>query len=454
MAHQAHNIPWNVFASNFRYVYAWAKHQDVTHLYPRYQPNQGKELSYFVEAFTRTIEEHAVTERRKYPDQYEAASPETVVLSDATVRLITPTVQRFRQDRGMRKGWTRKVDPALSTRPCAHEPGADCACPVQSGDRRMATFLHRWVQNDCYRFFERNEAAFLGVELVKSLLVYGELDTVLRICAHPDVDYLEWWSQGQCYDSPYNLGWNLVCMKALKAYLGLNVLYCFPELWDEKSGRAPEKDYLCTSIYQRILRECTWTTGDSDIAAYPHQQFFGIAERQFREYPKFQNEAKYAYVDGRRGEYPYGVAPMSEFLELEATAPYLAHSSDVGAVRQMLFQFNLPAELVTSIMELADYTPRRRLRVAHDPLHPENREELGEYLTYSWKLMIRCDLMAKALGDKIPWDRLVSRCIIDLFAYGQKRGRKGLFYSWEHDDDAYAGASRIQRRESEIYFFK
>jgi hypothetical protein len=30
------------------------------------------------------------------------------------------------------------------------------------------------------------------------LLLYGEMDTILRVCAHPEVDLREWQTVGQC----------------------------------------------------------------------------------------------------------------------------------------------------------------------------------------------------------------------------------------------------------------
>lgn len=64
-------------------------------------------------------------------------------------------------------------------------------------------------------------------------------------------------------------------------------------------------------------------------------------------------------------------------------------------------------ELALNVMELAGYEPKRRLNNPHDPLYPCNRKELAQYLKYCWQILVRCDMMAKALDIEIPWkDRL------------------------------------------------
>jgi hypothetical protein len=51
----------------------------------------------------------------------------------------------------------------------------------------------------------------------------------------------------------------------------------------------------------------------------------------------------------------------------------------------------LPVELALDIMELVGYEPKRRLKIEHDPLHLEDREELAQYLKYRWQILDRCD---------------------------------------------------------------
>lgn len=81
----------------------------------------------------------------------------------------------------------------------------------------------------------------------------------------------------------------------------------------------------------------------------------------------------------------------------------------------MLCFKGLPIELALDVMELAGYEAKRRLNIPHDPLHPYNRKELAQYLKYCWQLLVRCDMMAKALDMKIPWKVLISSSIVRLW---------------------------------------
>jgi hypothetical protein len=36
------------------------------------------------------------------------------------------------------------------------------------------------------------------MELVKTLIVYGEMEPLLRVCAHPDVAIDSWWHIDEC----------------------------------------------------------------------------------------------------------------------------------------------------------------------------------------------------------------------------------------------------------------
>lgn len=91
---------------------------------------------------------------------------------------------------------------------------------------------------------------------------------------------------------------------------------------------------------------------------------------------------------------------ISAIAEEEAPI-YLPHPSDIPRVQQMLFQKRLPSELVLDIMAKADYTPKRRLTVSNNPLHPDNRDELVQYLDECWQLLVQCEMMAMALNDAL-----------------------------------------------------
>lgn len=96
----------------------------------------------------------------------------------------------------------------------------------------------------------------------------------------------------------------------------------------------------------------------------------------------------------------------------------------------MLCRKGLPVELAVEIMALAEYEPSRRLKVPHDPFHRDNRKELVEYLKYCWQVLVRCDMMARALDIVIPWVGLVTQCIVQLWACKACDGKKWYRLSW------------------------
>jgi hypothetical protein len=111
----------------------------------------------------------------------------------------------------------------------------------------------------------------------------------------------------------------------------------------------------------------------------------------------------------------YGKVPINEFLVLENATLDSHHpgSSDVVLVRDYLYRIGLPAELVLYIKELARYEPLGRLSEPHNPFHPSNREEPGRYLIYYWRLLVHCDMIARALSMKLPWEELLGNCIVN-----------------------------------------
>jgi hypothetical protein len=87
----------------------------------------------------------------------------------------------------------------------------------------------------------------------------------------------------------------------------------------------------------------------------------------------------------------------------------------VSTVDSYLHQKGLPTELILEVLSLTDYSWKRRTPIADDPLHPDNSHELRKYLNYCWKLLMRCDLLAKETGNCIDWETEVTDCIWDLW---------------------------------------
>lgn len=167
-------------------------------------------------------------------------------------------------------------------------------------------------------------------------------------------------------------------------------------------------------IYQYMLKHCTWSYTTSEVATHPHRQFFGIADGQFHQHGRDFRLPRHNLT------YPYGLVPYATFLACDdKTSTRAPGTDDVAAVRRLLHRgLGLPVELVLEIMALAGYEPRGRLRVAHDPFHPANRDELDKYLKYCWQVLVRCEMMGAALGMQIDWRQLTSRALVELLSCG------------------------------------
>jgi hypothetical protein len=137
---------------------------------------------------------------------------------------------------------------------------------------------------------------------------------------------------------------------------------------------------------------------------------------------------------------------MDEPLTRETSAPDLGTLSDTVRAQQILLDRGLPAELVLEIMETAEYGdygpigPTARLVIPDDPFHPANGDELAKYVGYCWQLLVRCDMMATALGMVIPWHELISHAMAYKLIGEGPDGRKWFTTDYgkklEGDDDS------------------
>lgn len=198
MAHQAHNICWNILATNLVHRSpTYPESELVSNLYFRFKPTQGKEIGYFAESFARNIAEHTQCERRKYPASFEPIRPDEVVLNDKTAERIRPMAYKWC------KSYSR-WSPAKKVREntpgvCPHR-GDDffaCGCPLPYTERKGSAFLRRYMYTSCYEFFDRNTAAFYNLQVVNALLVLGEMETVLWIC-NSNTDLARWMEVSEC----------------------------------------------------------------------------------------------------------------------------------------------------------------------------------------------------------------------------------------------------------------
>ncbi|KAH7002524.1 hypothetical protein EDB80DRAFT_720733 [Ilyonectria destructans] len=423
MAHQAHNIPWNVLAATLQLKKVNPCQHDAENFHVRKQPDTIKKLTYFTNAFVTNVLDHARCDGAKYSETCVADSnPEkdSIVLTDLVAKKIEATVYRWRLDHTSEDEFGPVQHPQRKEL-CQHDDETTiCQCPLPFKRRKLSAFQEQYSNNPCYNFFTCNGDGLFSVEIVKTLLLYGEMESLFRICAGPRVHLSRWWEQSICQCEISDVGWGEICRLAMYSYILLNVLHCFPETWD-KAG-ASINDYTSTKVYQYVVHRCTksgWTA--SDVPTYLHRQFYGIENGQFSNHPEPRDMKRWGHLlEGRYPRlsyYPYGLMSYNDFMAFEKPVAFQPSSGDISHVRWVLCQKGFPVELSNSILERASYSPQRRLPVPNHPLHPENRVELDKYLKYCWRLIIGCAMMGQALGMEMNYflGKMVKTNIQDLF---------------------------------------
>ncbi|RHZ66342.1 uncharacterized protein CDV56_105338 [Aspergillus thermomutatus] len=440
MAHEEHNINWNILAANLIHRSPSYPAADlVSNLYFRFKPTQGREIGSFIESFVRTLEKHTQCERRKYPDQYNPFTPDELILNDHVAEQIRPLASRWCKA----YNWPLKDKIRETDGLCRHVDSESfaCGCSLPYHERRGAAFQRSFHDNTCYEFFADNTEVFYNLQVLNALLVLGEMDTVLRLCAQPDNNLEESMLVQHCRCMSPDLGWDQVFEAALNIYLLLNILYCFPELWDSASRQARNKkrsdEYRATRMYQRTVKIWTHDGSESDVSRHPHRQFFGLeghfgsrlhVSRGWDRPVLAQLREKVAKDRWGRETtpehiselslwdecFPYGKLPFEEFLACgkggAAGGQHQARSAaDVARVEAYLRAKRLPQELVLQITACTEYIrSRSQLPVPHDPLHRRNRTQLRQHLDHCWQILVRCNMLARELGTKIDWEyRLV-----------------------------------------------
>jgi hypothetical protein len=395
MAHQAHVLPWQTIADHFKFVYKHKTYHKRTNLYPCFKPGQGKQLQHFARVFARHVNDASTQERKQYPEELLPPEHEEVFIPDSTVKRIAKTVK-----------WYKTIWP---------------------GDKlsKAERILPYWLDSfEAIRTTWPLHEVRQSMDLFKTLILYGELEPLLRLAVHPRVRLpaLDPYPIGSSAD----FGWTDIKNSALIAYICLNMFVVKPELYDptsrtQKLGEMKQKfglayseemfDYRNTSSYQKLLTHVTYTRWDIDfgVCALPHRHFFGIDKDMITTPYGSQ------LVRDR-----IGMGPPSQLFDARYRSWYVPTASDVSKVLYLL-QMRVPTELALEIMDFADYTAKRRTPVLNDPLHAENAEELKKYLAYCWKLLVRVDMLIKASGQWVDWEYEVTEVINDLWGVAHPR---------------------------------
>jgi hypothetical protein len=191
MADQTPDLPWNLLTSNLHWTSPDHCNCGLKNLLPMHKENQSNDFNEFVKMLAGTLETHAVKERKKYPDHYDPPEDTDFVIDEALANKITPTVHRWYD-------LTFK-DEACDETSCYNSHEDSCHCPpFPPYQKTAAAFCQPFGWPDCYEFFPQEESGFFNCEIVKTLLIYGEMDPILRVCAHPSVAMENWHSVKQC----------------------------------------------------------------------------------------------------------------------------------------------------------------------------------------------------------------------------------------------------------------
>ncbi|KAH1499614.1 hypothetical protein LV164_001166 [Aspergillus fumigatus] len=415
------HINWNILAANLIHRSPSYPAADLaSNLYFRFRPTQGQEIGSFIESFVRTLGKHTEAERRKYPDRHSPFAPDELVLDDRVAEQICTLAHR----------WCKAYKWPLTRVLPVGAP-----CPTTSGREPLSS---GGTAGTSYKFYAENTEVFYNLQVLSALLVLGEMDTVLRLCATPDNNLEE-----SMYVRDSDLGWDQVFEAALNIYLLLNILYCFPELWDPAARHARNNkrtdEYRGMRMYHQSVKIWTQVGLESEVSRHPHRQFFGLefsyslqisrgwdrpVLAQLRErivkatWPEKTPEqiSKLSVSDVC---FPYGKMPLEEFLACrEGGAAGVQHQTrsavDVARVEVYLRAKRLPQELVLQITACTEYDrsrSRSRLPVPHDPLHPRDRRQLRQHLDHCWRIMVHCNMLAQELGTKIDWMLLVAEAL-------------------------------------------
>ena len=299
MAHQAHNLPWNTFASNFQYSNS-RSYEYRASLVPRNKPQQGKNIEHFANMFTTTIKEFAATKRAQYTEDFEPLTDLREKVIDEETRKLVKKSTVYARDWSLRFRWDRcreRDDPEDSCRNCLNVL-ADCVWGNHThsstdGDGCEGIFdeceLGYWVQamerNCC--FWE--ECCEINIQ-IKMLLLHGQMEPLLRLASHPQLQIENLYVFDFGFPQIRDGGWSGVLQTALEAYIVLNVLVLKPETWPsvESSSTNPKTedamDCRLTAVYQRMVRRCT-AKRIYDVETLPHRAFFGNVISRVAHHP-------------------------------------------------------------------------------------------------------------------------------------------------------------------------
>jgi len=411
MAHQAYAIPWQTLADNFQYVHMNIRNHGITNLYLRNKnPHQGKQPRYFVRGFTRALYNYSAIERKKYNTDPVALEMNEIVISEDALKKMSKTIRQYK----MGGGWIDRESSAN---------GVECPSNeiLSLYERSTGWFVNETsaCEGDMHCLLQEI------CEQTKTMLLYGEMDALFQIAAHPNVHFLKLWDENM-YANSHGFGLSRLKESALQAYICLNVMFLKPELYDMASRKAfieketkehrstfePEQyDYRLTEAYQHMLLYCTgvpYGARHYEVHTYPHREFFGIPRGMFQ----------FMYDDSQFGRWQkrhLGTQRIHKLVDERFKGVYVPEKSDIPVVIALMRKKGLPVKLALIIIKMAEYMPVGRTIIRDDPLHTRNGEELKKYLSFCWKILVRIEMLIKANGQWLDWEAEVANTLYTLF---------------------------------------
>jgi hypothetical protein len=132
-------------------------------------------------------------ERLKYPEKYDPSDHDDFLLDESVTRKISPIV--FKSCKAYSWALAKPLKQEQKQNLCQHfhadDKGFGCGCTIPFKKRQAGAFLRRYQLNPCYQFYIVNGEAYYDLEIVKTLLAYGEMDPMLRICSLPEFGYAD-----------------------------------------------------------------------------------------------------------------------------------------------------------------------------------------------------------------------------------------------------------------------
>lgn len=316
MAHLNDIFPWEIFPKHNiieQEEAGWVKEASNEAV----AQSKESDCDALADAIHRAATEAAKAERKHYQAEYEEPHPNDIIISDDDARFITPFVREWRTEEyrqqsdlheirmlqgdaykaiqanephapfettdtgsGIAETWQYMTDfHAL----CEHQDGEfSCGCILPLAQRRAGPFMAQKYPNICGMFERSNAKEYFNNCVMRSLLLAGRLEPILKAAASPLNNLRSWYDARDCADgeqcrlvSDYyasldtkwvpdivlvrlqnnmKVGWHLIYRQALRSYISLNCLYQYPHLREHPSGPEHHSDSDMDNAYETTIR--------------------------------------------------------------------------------------------------------------------------------------------------------------------------------------------------------